>query len=769
MRRLPSVLSLLALTPGLLAAQQVWGTPADNYLTRYHELTGLTPSNQVIKVHHLVLARDAGTLTLEDGALYPLGNLDGHMVGAVFEGTGRFTLIPPYATERAELHRFADHDTLDDSVSEAVLFFADSTSDQLVSLGPAAGTVPRDVAGKAKDAIETLKGKEEGQVDFALMWPFINGERNGMFIARLKLQKHGDALFKVNPTLSEAVQLFKPAHRTEFGIHWSLVTEFPPSGMLATAREPHRLETPHYVLDANLKETFTADLDLAATAVVSLKADQSVGPWLAFGLQYKVQIDSAHWQDGSKAVTYKAKDTGLFWIKAPRRLAPGDSLTLTVAYHANHPDLIDRDESWFYLEPGVDWYPVNVLGSQDATYDVTYHSPNQYAFASVGQRTDSSLSGKVVTTHWVIDRPTPWATFNLGIFENHHVQDPDRSLDVMISEEAHREIAHALITSGYYLPQQSHMVENVTADVQNSLRFYSVLFGPPPSRHFYVTEIPFPEGVSFQGFIDLSAGTFHFTSLEGFDEWFRAHEVAHQWWGNGVEPATYRDQWMGEGFASFSALWYLAAERRHSTEYFKFLDQYQDDIKDDANATGPIWVGSRASTFDVPEGAQVMIYEKGAWILHMLRIMMLDTRTMNEDRFTQTLKDFYQSYQGKTATTQDFQAVVERHAGIPMDWFFDEWVKGTALPTYHVAWTNQPGDNNTTVIKFRIKQEGVGPDFQMPVLIAADLGENRVAHFRLMVNGDKTEYQSPPLPAGAKKVTFNDLHSTLATVKMESW
>jgi hypothetical protein len=762
MRRLPSVLSLLALTPGLLAAQQVWGTPADNYLTRYHELTGLAPSNQVMKVHHLVLARDAGTLTLEDGSLYLLGNVDGHTVGAVFQGSGRFTLAPPNATERAELHRFAESDSLDDGVSEAVLLFADSTTDQLLHFGSAMGTIPGNVAGQAKDAIETLEGQ------WSVMFPLLNGERSGMFIARLKLARLGDALFKIDPTSSEAVQLLKPAHRTEFGIHWDMVTQFPRAGTLATTNRPSLLETPHYVLDANLKETFGADIDLLATAAVSITADQAVGPWLPFYLQEKILVDSAHWQDGSRAVTFKAKDSGVLWVRAPKRLAPGDSLTLSLVYHANHPDLIDRSTEWFYIEPGVAWYPANILGNDDATFDVTYHTPHQYAFASVGERTDSSLSGKVVTTHWVIDRPTPWATFNLGIFESHHVQEPDRTLDVMLSEDAHREIAHILTTSGFYLPQQSHMVENVTADVSNSLKFYTVLFGPPPSRHFYVTEIPFSEGVSFEGFIDLSASTFHFTSLDGFDEWFRAHEVAHQWWGNGVEPATYRDQWMAEGFASFSALWYLAAERRRSTEYFKFLDQYQNDINDDRNA-GPVWVGRRASTFEVPEGAQIMIYEKGAWILHMLRIMMLDVKTMNEDRFTETMKEFYQTYDGKAATTRDFQNVVERHAGLPMDWFFDEWVKDTRLPTYHVAWTNQPGGNNTTVIKFRIKQEGVGPDFQMPVLVAADLGDNRIAHFRLMVNGDKTEYQSPPLPAGAKKVTFNDLHSTLATVKMEGW
>ncbi|HYK10398.1 MAG TPA: M1 family aminopeptidase [Gemmatimonadales bacterium] len=764
MHRLRSAVALLSCVPGLLTAQQVWGTAADNYLTRHSEVMTLAPSNQVMKVHHLVLARDAGTLILEDGFLYLLGNVDGHTAGAIFQGTGRFTLIPPNPTERAELHVFANSDTLDDSVSEAVLIFADSTTDQLLHFGSAVGQVPGNVVGHVKDALETL----DDAWRWRPVWPFLNGERNGLFVARLKLAKHGDTMFQIDPTETEAVKFYKPAHRTEFGTHWDLVTQFPLAGIPATASRFQWLETTHYVMDANLKETFGADIDLLATTSMTFKADQAAGPWFPFYLQYKILVDSAHWQDGSKAVTFKGKDSGILWVRTPKRLAPGDSLTLTVSYHANHPDLIDRDVEWFYIEPGVAWYPVNLSGSDDATFDVTYHTPHQYSFASVGQRTDSSLSGKVVTTHWTIDRPTPWATFNLGIFENHHVDEPDRALDVMLSEDAHREIAHALATSGYYLPQQSHMVENVTADVSNSLKYYSVLFGPPPSHHFYVTEIPFSEGVSFQGFIDLSASTFHFTSLDGFDEWFRAHEVAHQWWGNGVEPATYRDQWMGEGFASFSALWYLAAERHHSTEYFKFLDQYQSDIIADKNA-GAIWVGGRASTFEIPEGAQVMVYEKGAWILHMLRIMMLDVHNMNEDRFTETMKDFYQTYNGKTATTQDFQNIVEKHAGLQMDWFFDEWVKGTQIPTYHVAWTNQPADNNTTVIKFRIKQEGVGPDFQMPVLVAADLGDNRIAHFRIFVNGEKTEYQSPPLPAGAKKVTFNDLHSVLANVKTESW
>ena len=284
-----------------------------------------------------------------------------------------------------------------------------------------------------------------------------------------------------------------------------------------------------------------------------------------------------------------------------------------------------------------------------------------------------------------------------------------------------------------------------------------------------MTEIPYFEGVSFPGMIDLSWSTFQNSSLDGFDEFFRAHEVAHQWWGNGVRPASYRDAWLSEGLAEFSGLWYLQTVRKRNTEYLKFLDTYEMDIRSNRNDAGPIWLGYRNASPTAPGGYQVMIYEKGAWVFHMLRTLMLDLQTMKEDRFTTMMQDFYTSYRGQAATTEDFQRVVERHAGIPMDWFFDEWVKGTAIPTYHVAWKTEPAEGGKFRVRFRVTQEDVPPDFQMWVLVSADLGNNRFANFRVGVRGGQTDYVSPLLPAPPTKVIFNELNSVLADVKMERW
>ncbi len=749
--------------------------PSPTYMERYREVMSLAPlPGQAADVNHLVLTRDAGQLILERGKLYLLSPVGGRTVGAVFRGEGRFTFTPPLPAERAELQRVAGAGALDDTVSEVILLFADSTAEQLRALVSGPAEVPGDLGDHVRDLVGSLKGDNEGSFSDDVIGPWLNGESNGLFLARLERAHGGPVRFELNPAMTEAVRLYRPVSKLRWGSDWAVVTQFPLqrplAGTAGTWACRERLLVPAYKIDVSLKSTTSANLDFAAQATLTLTPTESVGPWLLWRLHPKLVVDSARWGSGAVALVFKAKDGDDLWVRAERRLQVGDSLTLTIFYQGEHGGLIDRFGNWFYIDPGAAWYPGNEQGRDFATFDITYHSPNWYPIASIGDRTDSTVQGRVLTTHWVASLPTPFATFNLGLFEHYHVQHEGAPpLDVLISEDGHRELRRQLASVGIMIPQQSHMRENVAADVSNSLKFFTYLFGEAPYGHYYVTEIPYGEGVSFPGMIDLSWATFQNTSLDGFDEFFRAHEVAHQWWGNGVRPGSYRDAWLSEGLASFSALWYLQNERKHNDEYFRFLDQYKADIGDDRDDAGAIWIGYRNATPSVRRGYDVMIYEKGAWVFHMLRTLMLDLSTMKEDRFTETMRDYYRTFRGRPATTDDFRAVVERHAGVAMDWFFDEWVRGTAIPTYHVAWTSQPAAGGKYVARLRVTQEHVPPDFRMFVLVSADLGNNRFAHFRIGVNGGQTEYVSPLLPAEPRALKFNELHSALADVKMERW
>lgn len=775
-RRGPSLAAALAFASrlGPLAAQTLPPPPtaAESYQAAFTDLAALAPvAGQAADVEHLVLTRDVGRLTLERGTLYRLSPVLGRTVGVVFRGEGRFSFAPADPAEQSQLRRFAGAAALDDPITEAILIFADSTDDQLRGLAFAPAAVPAEVADHARDLVSSLKGDKRGSFDAGVLEPILNGERSGLFLARIARARGDPVVFELDPRLSEPVQLYRPVSRRRWGAEWALVAQVPQfrsaAGPAGVAAYRQRLDVSRYRMDVRLEELVTSNLELRGAATLALRAEEAVGPWLLFRLHPKLAADSARLASGEAAPVFKADDSGDLWVRVGRALRRGDTLSLTLYYHG---DVIDRYGDFFFVDPAAAWFPVNGQGQSYATFDVTFHSPSQYVLVGTGERTDSAVAGRVLQTRWVTRRPTPFATFNVGLFENRPSHLPDAPpVRVFLSDQAHGLLRRQLAARGIQILEQRHMSEAVATDVSNSLKLFGYLFGDSPYESFDVTEIPYPEGVSFPGLIELSWGTFANTSLDGFDEFFRAHEASHQWWGNGVLPGSYRDAWLAEGLASFCGLWYVQVVRKHNDEYFRFLDQYQADIRNDQAEAGPIAIGYRNATPDLPRGYDVIVYEKGAWIFNMLRVLMLDLGTMRDDRFLAMMRDYYRTYRGSPATADDFQQVVERHLGMPMGWFFDEWIRGTGIPEYHVAWRADSADGGRHRVRFRISQEGVPPDFRMPVLVSVDLGGQRTARFRLDVRGSQGEYTSPPLPAEPRGVVFNDLHSALARVSMERW
>ena len=103
-----------------------------------------------------------------------------------------------------------------------------------------------------------------------------------------------------------------------------------------------------------------------------------------------------------------------------------------------------------------------------------------------------------------------------------------------------------------------------------------------------------------------------------------------------------------------------------------------------------------------------------------------------------------------------------------MDWFFDEWVNGTAIPTYILSWRAEPAADHQYTLHLRIRQEDVPQDFVMPVPLQIELGDGARAYVRVNVRGAVTE-ASLSLPAEPKQLELNPLESVLAEVKTEGW
>jgi Peptidase family M1 domain len=804
--RLVAFLSLLA---GLAAAQESDSARLKVALTRssaerfepvFQELRQLAPrGDAVASVHNLTLRRDAIQFHLLEGQVYLLTSVAGRTVGAAFVGRGSVALAPPIDVERVQLRHVLGDSVLEGGISAAAFLFADSTLVELQrQLTFSSGPVVHEASGVTQDAVDRLLDGRTRQVAPAFMDPLLNGDANGFFFGYVKRDRGEDVMVEVDPLQAEQIMLLRAGRN---GHKTRTVCQFRRAEELADSLSVVSEQRDHLKLDGyRIETTIGKNLDFSASATIRFTARQEGVRWIPFLLFDELKVDSVVDGAGDQEAFFRGDRSPDLWIQLRETLRKGQTDSIRVAYHGDlitYGSLIDSlfaqllhrwadtmprrradslrarlrarlppiKDQWFFVKESETWFPRygyrGYDASQPADMDLTFHLPVKYRLASVGRLVASTVDGDVQTTRWVTDRPVAWVSFNIGEFTELTVTDPRiPPVTLQTNSEGHLRLDQLLLA-----PRDPE--KDVSGDVANSLAFFTHVFGPPLFPRYYATEIPYPRGQAFPGLIYLSVWTFESVNVSGVEESFRAHEMAHQWWGVGVEPASYRDAWLSEGFADFAGLWYMQLVLNDNEKYFKQLKDWRREIRSRRDDALPTGLGVRVAENDY-QAYQVMIYRKGAWVLQMLRNLMLDFRTMSEDAFTAMMQDFYQQYRGRRASTRDFQAVVEKHLDVPMDWFFDEWVNGTAIPTYVFSWHAQPAGDHGYVAKIRVRQEDVPPDFFMPVPLRIELADGTHAYLRVNVRGPLTEGEFR-LPAEPKQMELNPLESVLADVKTEGW
>ncbi|PYO46650.1 MAG: hypothetical protein DMD72_12225 [Gemmatimonadetes bacterium] len=755
------------------------------YDTVFDQIKNLAPLPSVAVVRGVVLRRDVMALKLDSGFAYLLTPAGDRTVGIAYVGTGSMSFVPPLLIEQYNLKRVLGDSSIHDSIKAAVFIFTDSTADELrkkltFNRSAERGAWFGQASDAVHDALEYLVDGRNHLVDGSLMVSLLNHTTNAYFSAYIKRAHRESVMFRFDPLVAEEVLLYRRGHmldqRTETVCQFQRAEDLARNVSVAD-EQPDPLAVDQYDIESTIDKNYHYS-GRSTTRLIGRRGQQL---WAQFFLYNELKIDSLTTAAGVPLTYYRRDHLPGLWIRFAKPMGPSDTVGVRVVYHG---DLIGfgsaMDEflppwwdplrrvitpvmdDWAFVKSLHDWFPR--YSDQSTPVSLTFHTPSDLKLATIGRLVDSSTSEKVRTTRWVTEQPTDLVSFNIGKFDELDIRDPRiPPVTVQINTEAHRAIRRLI-------PQMSDPERQVGADVANSLAFFSRVFGPPLFHQYYATEIPyFGDGYAFPGMIQLSWWTFMGLSSSGDEESFRSHEMAHQWWGIGVEPAGYRDRWLAEGFAEFSSLWYMQMILQDNNKYFKKLRDSRNEIRDARAKAVPIGLGTRAGE-SWHGNYDLTTYRKGAWVLHMLRNMMLDARTMGEERFMAMMHDFYDTYRGKRATTLDFQRVVERHMGQPMDWFFDEWVYGTDVPTYTFAWKadrDSTGAGTGYTAHLRVRQTDVPSNFGMyvPLLIKFDRGETLI---RMLVRGPSTE-AVVRLPAEPKTVQLNPLESVLAEVKTEGW
>jgi aminopeptidase N len=258
-----------------------------------------------------------------------------------------------------------------------------------------------------------------------------------------------------------------------------------------------------------------------------------------------------------------------------------------------------------------------------------------------------------------------------------------------------------------------------------------------------------------------------------------AHETAHQWWGDSVLWNDYRDQWLAEALANYSDLMLL--ETQDTGKFHEVMQQYRDDLlaqNGDGAALmqdGAVTLGNRLSCSQFPNGYEAISYGRGTWLLHMLRNIMRDAQPSSQpldsanEPFVRALRRIVSQYQGKAITTRLFLKTIEDE--LPqslwfeghksLDWFYDGWVQGTAVPHYELKNMKFVDGPQGTTITGILLQKDAPDDLVTSVPLYSVHEENNMLLGRVFADGAETPIRLTA-PLGTRKVVVDPNQTILS-------
>jgi Peptidase family M1 domain len=706
--------------------------------------------------------RDVGKFKLISGEIYFCRKFNERVSGLYFEGKGEFSFEPPTKIEQEHLFRFYETKEFKTDFNKLLVLFTDSTYNELKDK-IVFGNLSMDqeeVKVEISKRIEYLEDSDVGYTHSDYIRSLLCNVENGFFYAHIEKSISDIVFFQINPFVEEEVSFMRDLRIATHKFR-EVINQFPAANSYTSKRQSkYFLDILSYRIESTIKD----NLDFSAECTIDFAVKSSGQNWITFYLYSDLRVSKIVWEDSSNAKFANMPESPEVWVKIDEKFLDDEQHSFKIYYKG---DLLEKNQAgWIELKSSTNWYPR--LGNRGkAMFGLIFHTPAEYSFISVGELKRKTMNDDVLNTTWLCEKPYRNCSFSIGKFEKYTLEEKGfPQINVYMSEYGF----------GHNFPSLSDASESIAVDVVNSISLYRDIFGDIPTKTINLTETPYSHGEAFPGLVHLSWMTYRVANDEGLDEIFRAHEVAHQWWGIGVDFESYHDQWLSEGFAQYSGLWYALVVLDDTERFFEILEEWRDQIIENRSylissgqEAGPIWLGYRTNSTATEGDYNLIIYRKGAWVLHMLRTMLLNLETMNEDAFKNMMKEYFSKYFDKKPSTEDFISLVEKHFGMDMAWFFDQYVYGTDVPKYKFAYYTREGDDNKFIVTCRVKQEDVSQDFKNYIPLKIIFDDESFARLRVEITGRQIIFELPPLPAKPEEIIFNDLESILCMVDYESW
>ena len=777
----------------------------------YHALrdVGLADS---YSAENATLPLDVGTFQFMHGTFTPLAPVNGFITGIVFVGQGHFTLKPVGAIDINELKRRAQSDTVQQDFSEVVFRFSPKMFTVFSGkFGPKTATPPEVAAAlehfrqKVRDRHEIpvgltqamFEGETMDNVDADELAAVMNPQHPQFVNCYIRGAQHHDLRFFVRTRVGAFPQLNSPEEvglvnfngdELDDGVWYSNHLQSEIQAHTANSLEERRIFSAH---------KYTMEVVVAKNNHLFTRAVISYSPLLPgervmkFALLPNLRVTRVQGDDGKdiEFIQEDRKHDGSFYAILDKAGDVGSTHTIAVEY-AGDKVLYDAGNGSYYVSARDSWYP-NVGGGgfgEKSLYDITFKVAHGNTVIGVGDLKDSGTEAGFAVTRWVTPVPVSVAGFNIGQYTRSEYPDDVTHYKLAgyyLSELPENIPRSSVLQSMSPKSMTQYVLDQTRAQMQICTQFY----GRGPYETVNITEQPNMEfGQSWPTLVYLPI-TAYFDStqrwmafgsindgLTGFVREVTPHEVAHQWFGHGATPATYHDDWLSEGLAEFSAgLFMQYSQPKWQHDYTEFWERQKRRILESknygaSNDAGPIWLGRRLMSPKNEGAYDDVIYAKGAFVMAMLRSILYndhptDPKANRDQVFTDVMHEYMAEHATHPASTESFRAIVNKH--VPknidlqqngrLDWFFAEWVYGTAVPKYefHYEVTPNTGDGGGFRIHATITQSGVDDHFAMFVPVFVDWGEGMRRVGQIPVAGNNSHSTDIVIDKQPKKVAIN--------------
>ncbi|GHO43818.1 M1 family aminopeptidase [Ktedonospora formicarum] len=482
----------------------------------------------------------------------------------------------------------------------------------------------------------------------------------------------------------------------------------------------------------------------------------------------ELAIDKITIADGAE-LKYSLGEKKLY-VELDRPYKNGEEFTVAITYHATPriglhfvkpaPEDSERPvHAYTFGQPQYHsyWFPCHDSPNDRATTEFVVTVPAQYITVANGNLLEVIDNGETKTHHWLHNVPHAAYLVSLVVGEFAVIKDEYKGKAV----------------SYYVRKDRAEDARLYMGKTPDMMRFYSEYTGveyPYDNYDQTVVEI-------YTGAMEHTTATTHSFALL-FDQKANldmaprfvsvtAHELAHQWFGDLVTCRDWPNAWLNEGFATYFENMWTGSDQ--GEDYFKWsmIQEKKGYMAQDRSYRRPVvyhkYNNQGFELFDTH------IYNKGAWVLHMLRSQLGDAA------FRRGIKSYIERNRTREVITADLERALEESSGRSLAHFFQQWIYSGGYPEFEVNYT---WDNQRKLAKVKVKQtqkiDELTPCFKVPVEIAftvptSNEGDTRVVPLHVTLGEDEQVEESFYLPLEREPlmVRFDPNGTILKTLRFE--